>query len=185
MGPIPYFFRFVKQRKRNLPKVSYIEHVLSSLSSLNKKRGTHISGWGKKLKRASQAISWEHHPALLRVALEHDTLSLFTYRNLLNLCTEPILWVSFHSFESPDASHGTHCIVLVHVMFVVVPQCSREVSASRVIHPKYLASKLVSIHVHSICQLHIYVCFMSLMGDTSRPSLDESIPVDFNTLYGN
>jgi hypothetical protein len=37
MGPNPYFFQFVKQRKRNLPKVSYIEHVLSSSSSLNEK----------------------------------------------------------------------------------------------------------------------------------------------------
>jgi hypothetical protein len=37
MGPNPYFFQFVKQRKRDLPKVSHIEHVLSSSSSLNQK----------------------------------------------------------------------------------------------------------------------------------------------------
>jgi hypothetical protein len=37
MGPNPYFFQFVKQRKRDLPKVSYIENVLPSSSSLNKK----------------------------------------------------------------------------------------------------------------------------------------------------
>jgi hypothetical protein len=30
-----------------------------------------------------------------------------------------------------------------------------------------------------------YICFMSLMGDTSWPSFDESIPVDFNTLSRN
>ena len=29
--------KFVKKRKRDLPKVSYIEHVLSSSSSLNQK----------------------------------------------------------------------------------------------------------------------------------------------------
>ena len=101
---------------------------------------------GEKLKGTSQAVSWEYLLALLRVALEHGTLSFCIHHNPLNLCTEPILWVSFHSFESPDASHGTHCIVLVHVMFIAVPQCSREVSASRVNHPKYLASKPVSVH---------------------------------------
>jgi hypothetical protein len=93
----------------------------------------------------------------------------------------------FHSFGSPDVSHSIHCIIKFWSMscFAVVPQCSREVSASRVSHPKYLASKPVSVHVHLIYQLHLYVCFMSLMGDTSRPSFDESIPVDFNTLSRN
>jgi hypothetical protein len=62
--------------------------------------------------------------------------------------------------------------------FAIVPQCSREVSASRVSHPKYLISKPLSFHVHLIYQLHLYVCFVLLMGDTSRPSLDESILVD-------
>jgi hypothetical protein len=37
MGLNPYFFQFVKQMKRDLLKVSYIEHVLSSSSSLNQK----------------------------------------------------------------------------------------------------------------------------------------------------
>jgi hypothetical protein len=68
--------------------------------------------------------------------------------------------------------------------FAAVPQCSREVSTSRVSHPKYLASKPVSVHVHLIYQLHLRVCFVSLMGDTSRPSFDESIHVDSNTLSG-
>jgi len=72
---------------------------------------------GEKLKGTSQAISWEHHPARLRVALEHDTLSLCAYHNPLNLCTEPIFWVSFHSLGSPDASHSIHCTILVHAMF--------------------------------------------------------------------
>jgi hypothetical protein len=37
MRPKPYFFKFVKQRKRELLKVSYIDHVLPSSSSLNQK----------------------------------------------------------------------------------------------------------------------------------------------------
>jgi hypothetical protein len=48
--------------------------------------------------------------------------------------------------------------------FAVVPQCSRDVSTSRVSHPKYLASKLVSVHVHLIYQLHLYVCFRVVDG---------------------
>jgi hypothetical protein len=35
MGPNPYFFQFVKKRKRDLPKVSHIKHLLPSSSSLN------------------------------------------------------------------------------------------------------------------------------------------------------
>jgi hypothetical protein len=103
----------------------------------------------------------------------------------MNLCTEPIfeslslLWVTRHKSSYPlHKCWSTSC-------FVVVPQCSREVSASRVSHPKYRASKLVSFHVHLIHQLHLYVSFVSLLGDTSRPSLDKSIPVDFNTLFRN
>ena len=72
---------------------------------------------GEKLKGASQAVSWEYHLAILRVALEHDTLSLCTYHNSLNLCTEPILlsslsllWVTRCKSQYPLHS-------LVHVMF--------------------------------------------------------------------
>jgi len=36
---------------------------------------------------------------------------------------------------------------------------------------------------HSISTLGI--CFMSLMGDTTRPSCDGSLPIDFNTLSRN
>ena len=35
--PNPYLFKFVKQRKRDLPKVSYIEHVLPYSILLNQK----------------------------------------------------------------------------------------------------------------------------------------------------
>jgi hypothetical protein len=84
------------------------------------------------------------------------------------------------------SQHPLH-YVLVHVTFMlpshVVPQCSREVSASRVNHHKFPVSIPMSVHTHLIHHLTSlsYVSFMSMMGDTSRPSFDESFPVDFNT----
>ena len=51
----PYFFQFIKQRKRNLPKVSYIEHVLSSSNSLNKKKVlVYLDGGKNWMKQAKQ-----------------------------------------------------------------------------------------------------------------------------------
>jgi hypothetical protein len=65
--------------------------------------------------------------------------------------------------------------------------CSREVSL-QTIHLQYYQFPFpVSVHTHSIHHLTSlsYVSFMSMMGDTSRPSFDESFPVDFNTLSKN
>jgi hypothetical protein len=42
----------------------------------------------------------------------------------------------------------------------------------------------VSNHLHTLIYLKSVTCFMSLMGDTSRPSYDESFPVDFKSLSG-
>jgi hypothetical protein len=47
MGPNPYFFQFVKQRKRNLLKMSYIDHVLPSLILLNQKEVLIYLDWEK------------------------------------------------------------------------------------------------------------------------------------------
>jgi hypothetical protein len=52
------------------------------------------------------------------------------------------------------------------------------------IHLKYFQFPfLVSVCTQSIHHLTSlsYVNFMSMMGDTSRPSFDESFPIDFNT----
>jgi hypothetical protein len=45
----------------------------------------------------------------------------------------------------------------------------------------------VSVHTHLIHHLTSLSCvsFMSMMGDTSWPSFDESFPVDFNTSSRN
>jgi hypothetical protein len=66
-------------------------------------------------------------------------------------------------------------------------QCSREVSPQTnhsAVLPSFI---LVSVHTHLIYHLTSLSCvsFMSMMGDTSWPSFDESVPVDFNTLSRN
>jgi hypothetical protein len=65
--------------------------------------------------------------------------------------------------------------------------CSRKVSL-QTIHLQYCQFPFpVSVHTHSIQGLTSVsrVSFVSMMGDTSRPSFDESFPVDFNTSFGN
>jgi hypothetical protein len=62
MGTNPYLFQFIKQRKRNPLKVSYIEHVLPSSSSLNEKEvliylgGGEIEGSGSSFLRILYGI---------------------------------------------------------------------------------------------------------------------------------
>jgi hypothetical protein len=56
MGLNPYFFQFVKQRKRNLPKVSYMEHWLSSSISLNQKEVLIYLDGGKIERRKASSL---------------------------------------------------------------------------------------------------------------------------------
>jgi len=64
----------------------------------------------------------------------------------------------------------------------VVPQCSKEVSASKVnhIHSYQFPYPCHSGFVYYILSLSCN-CFLSMMGDTSRLSFDGSFPVNFNT----
>ena len=55
MGPNHSFFRFVKYMLKDLPKVSYIKHLLSSSSSL-KKKGVLTRHGGEILKRESYCV---------------------------------------------------------------------------------------------------------------------------------
>ena len=51
MGLNPSFSRFVKHMLRNSPKVSYIEHLLSSSSALKKNEVLMNLRWGGKRER--------------------------------------------------------------------------------------------------------------------------------------
>jgi len=66
-------------------------------------------------------------------------------------------------------------------------QCSREVSLQTnhsAVLPTFI---LMLVCTHFIYHLTSLSCFsfMSMMGDTSWPSFDKSVPVDFNTLSRN
>jgi hypothetical protein len=65
--------------------MSYIDHVLSSLRSLNKERGTHLSGWGEELKEVGQVFEnplWKLLPPL---KMAHVFISSYSWVILLSL----------------------------------------------------------------------------------------------------
>ena len=72
----------------------------------------------EKLKGASQSVSWEHHPTLLRVALEHGTLSfahiIIRWTSTLSQFFEllSLLWVTQRKSQYPLHSFGP-CHVLL------------------------------------------------------------------------
>jgi hypothetical protein len=85
-----------------------------------------------------------------------------------------LIFVTLHSWYS-----SSQCF---HVSFHA-SSCSREVSL-QTIHLQYCQfPSPMPIHTHSIHHLTSlsYFSFVSLMGDTSRPSFDDYFPVDFNT----
>jgi hypothetical protein len=57
MGPIPYFFQFVETKEEELTEGKLYRACVILLELIKSKRGTHPSGWGKKLKGTSQAVS--------------------------------------------------------------------------------------------------------------------------------
>ena len=76
---------------------------------------------GEKLKEESQAVFWEHYLVLLRVTLEHDTLSfariIIRRTSALSQSFEflSLLWVTWNKSQ-----HPLHHQVLVHVMFLLL-----------------------------------------------------------------
>jgi hypothetical protein len=52
MGSNPYFFQFIKQRKRNLPEGELYRACVTLLELIKPERGTHLSGWGGKIERS-------------------------------------------------------------------------------------------------------------------------------------
>jgi hypothetical protein len=133
---------------------------------------------------------------LFVVSLEHGTcLCLILQLGNLLVSESYQSYESSYSFGSPEECPGDH-----HTMFWSISQssqcfqvichasqCSREVSPQTnhsAVLPTFI---LMSVHTHLIHHLTSlsYVSFMSMMGDTSWPSFDEFVPVDFNTLSRN
>jgi hypothetical protein len=121
-------------------------------------------------------------PVTLTVTLEHEILSLHAFFHQTSPLNQSFEFP--YSFGSPDESHSIHCIIKFSSLLSF--SCHASVF-KRIICLKIQPSQIpvpipVSVHVLLIHQLHLFVSFVSLMGDTSRPSLDKSIIVDFITL---
>jgi hypothetical protein len=172
--------------------MSYTEHLLSSSSSLKKKEvliyldGGKIEGSGSSFLESFMAVI---------VALEHGTcLCLILQLGNMLVSESYQFHVSSYFFISSRRVllfsitlcswySSSQCFqVTCHAS-----SCSREVSL-QTIHLQYYQFPFpVSVHTHLIHHLTSLSCvsFMSMMGDTSWPSFDESFPVDFNTLSRN
>jgi hypothetical protein len=77
MGLNPSFFRFVKHVMRDSSKMSYIEHMLSSSSSLKNKEVLVVHGGGKF--EGSGSVFWKALWQLFVVTLEHGTCFVLSY----------------------------------------------------------------------------------------------------------
>jgi hypothetical protein len=119
------------------------------------------------------------------VALEHDTPLHHLNPGLGNpfvsrlaLC-KSISWVIFesmlprplscHSYVQEKSKQALYRVD--HLQLLILTMSAFPVS--------------VSNHFHTLIYPKSVTYFVSLMGDTSRPSCDESFPVDFNSSSGN
>jgi hypothetical protein len=128
------------------------------------------------------------------VTLEHGTFCVSSYSWVIRLSLSHTNSMCHHTFLS------SRRVLLFSSHYILG---TRRVNASKsVFMPHHVQGKfhfkpsicsitsfhfLVSVHTHSIHHLTSLSCvsFMSMMGDTSRPSFDESFPIDFNTLSKN
>jgi hypothetical protein len=118
------------------------------------------------------------------VALEHDTPFIFIsglgnpFVSRLTFC-KFISWVilesmlprplSCHSYVQEKSKQALYRVG--HLQLSIPTMSAFPVS--------------VSNHFHTLIYPKSVTYFMSLMGDTSRPSCDESFPIDFNSLSRN
>jgi hypothetical protein len=149
---------------------------------------------GEKLKEVGQVFG-KHHGSCLLSPLNMAPVCVSSYSWVIFLSLSHTNPMSPHTPFSPEEcpsdrrtmfwsiSQSSQCFqVIFHAS-----QCSREVSPQTnhsAVLPSFI---LMSVHTHLIYHLTSLSCvsFMSMMGDTSWPSFDESVPVDFNTLSRN
>jgi hypothetical protein len=105
---------------------------------------------------------------------------------------EPMLVIPFHaSSYSFDSFKEIGWLSSHHHIFHSSPIESMFPSHSLCLHmfkgiqPLHFHPYLSSPSFDPSLFIAILICFMSLMGDASWPSFDESIPFEFNTSFGN
>jgi hypothetical protein len=167
------------------------------LKLIKKQRGTHLSGWGGGggggLKEVGQ-VFWNPLWQLLLSPLNMAPVCVSSYSWVICLSLSHTNSMCHYTFSSRRvllfSSHyvlGTRQSSQCFQVICHASSCSREVSL-QTIHLQYYQFPFpVSVHTHLIHHLTSLSCvsFMSMMGDTSWPSFDESFPVDFNTLSRN
>jgi hypothetical protein len=125
--------------------------------------------------------------------------------NMAPICVSSYSWVIFLSLSHTNSmchhtffsnSKSSLIVITLHLWYSSsqccqvscrASSCSREFSL-QTIHLQYFHFSFpMSDHTHSIHHLTSlsYVSFMSMMGDTSRPSFDDSFPIEFNTSSKN
>ena len=124
---------------------------------------------------------------------------IFIFKQLgIQLVSESI---HFHESPNSESIQRMHCHILaLQLVFISSSQCCQVIcraticskGVSSAIHLSsnftFLQSRLFLSQFHGcfITSKSTFVpCFMSMMGETSWPSFDNSIHVDFNTSSGN
>jgi hypothetical protein len=128
--------------------------------------------------------------AAIVVTLEHGTcLCLVLQLGNLLVSNSYQFYVSLYFFfPTKECSYYCHITFLVLVESMLPSHLSCLTMFKGSFFPNQPSAVLpisipVSAHTHLIHHLTSLSCvrFMSMMGDTSRPSFDETFPVDFHT----
>ena len=146
-----------------------------------------------KLRKEFVFLLWQYI-----VTLEHGTHFSYAFITwVIHLSTSPTNTLSLlTSFELSKNNPTYSCIgglVSVSSNSILPSHAMRMFKRNLVIYMQlvYLLScwsSLSQFHTSLCCSnhfKHLWSCFMSTMGDSSWPSFDESIPVDFESLSRN
>jgi len=195
MGPNTSFFMVIKNLMRDSPKVGYTRHLLSSSRPL-KNKGVLTKHGGGEIERSGSSIcfhwTWNLSALCHIVGVRSPQIHIILF-GFIRRVTNSMFRHTF-SFQS-RVSWLSSLWVLVHVSLSQHHQvtchathnaqgkcqlCSTFWSTSIVSHARVLMS------VHN-APFHIIssTCFVSMMGDTSWPSFEESFPSEPNTWFEN
>jgi len=163
MGLNPAFFRFIKHVMNDSMKMSYIEHMLSSSSSLKNKEVIIIhcgeKKWGKWVNYHKSL--WQ----LFIVALEHGTW-LCLVLQLGNMLISDLYqsYDSSYSFISPKECHSYRCTMfwsIIQSVFPSILSCLTMFKGS--FNPNRPLCSITNLHPHvSLCSFNplSYIIFM-------------------------
>jgi hypothetical protein len=190
MGPNLSFFRFVKHVMRDSSKMSYTDHFLSSSSSLKKKRYFPFMV-RENLREVGQFFE-KHYGSCLLFPLNMAPICVLSYIwvNCLSLShTNPMSHYTPSSHPKSAPIIVTPCFGLSLIQSMLPSHLSCLTMFKGSFNPNQPLCNITNFHPRvSLCSFDLsyyntFLCqFRVDEGDTSWPSFDESVPVDFNTL---